>query len=536
MIIAADGKQREELQQDFMPVRIIESNNIENVEGLMEFHPACVSFKGFGWTGFRKPGSFVVLDFGKELCGGIRIVVRGVNGLAKWRVTFGESLTETYSTIGVKNATNDHAPRDFKFVTSGMSDLKFGQTGFRFVRLELIEGEEVAVQNIYAVSYLPFFEREAEIKTNDKLLNEIIKTAAYTLKLNFQNGYIWDGIKRDRLVWSGDLHPEILTSLYLFGDNDNIKNSLEFLKESTAEGAWINNIPSYSSWWVINLCEYCSFTENWEFFEENKEYALGIIERLDGCIAEDGTLELTDGFGMEYFLDWSTHNSEDAKVGVASQIRWMAQKFLAIEENAHCKSIINKLAPWVDVETSLKPVRAFQIIAGRHLGQEDAEMLQKDGAHGFSTFMAYYILRAMAKVGSEQSLDILKTYYGSMLSRGATSFWEDFDMDWLENSGRIDELPKEGQKDIHGDYGKYCYIKFRHSLCHGWASGVLSFIFEHILGVSIQDGGKKVSVKPHMLGLTDIDATIPLKDGMLEISIHGDDIQIKAPETTVVER
>ena len=59
---------------------------------------------------------------------------------------------------------------------------------------------------------------------------------------------------------------------------------------------------------------------------------------------------------------------------------------------------------------------------------------------------------------------------------------------------------------------------------------------EHILGVRIMEGGKKVSVKPHLSGLTDIDATIPLKDGMLEIAIHGDDIQIKAPETTVVER
>ena len=55
----------------------------------------------------------------------------------------------------------------------------------------------------------------------DALLNRIIDTAAYTLKLNLQNGYIWDGIKRDRLVWSGDLHQEILLSMYLYGDNAN---------------------------------------------------------------------------------------------------------------------------------------------------------------------------------------------------------------------------------------------------------------------------------------------------------------------------
>ena len=144
----------------------------------------------------------VVLDFGKEIHGSLRILTFGNVGrrYGEVNITLGESVAEAMSNVYEKNATNDHAPRDFEFVTSGMSDLKFGQTGFRFVRLELIEGEEVAVQNIYAVSYLPFFEREAEIKTNDELLNEIIKTAAYTLKLNFQNGYIWDGIKRDRRV------------------------------------------------------------------------------------------------------------------------------------------------------------------------------------------------------------------------------------------------------------------------------------------------------------------------------------------------
>lgn len=530
MIITVDGKQRRELQEDLMPVRIMEQVQIDNPEGLMKANASCVSFKETGWVGFDGNGSYVVLDFGKEICGGLRVVTRSQNAPAKWRVTFGESLTEAYTSVGEKNATNDHSPRDFEFITSTMSDMTVGQTGFRFVRLELLEGEYAIVQNIFAVSHLPFFEREAEIVTNDELLNEIIKTAAYTLKLNFQNGYIWDGIKRDRLVWCGDLHPEILTSLYLFGDNDNIRNSLTFLKESTAEGAWINAIPSYSAWWVINLCEYCAFTGNWEYFKENRSYALSIIERFHGCIQEDGALELTDGYEMEYFLDWSTHNHEDAKVGIASLLRWMAQKFLEIEENDHCKSIVAKLATWVDVETTVKPVRAFQVIAGRDRGPADAAMLQKDDAKGFSTFMAYYILKAIAVSGGENSLKILKTYYGGMLSRGATSFWEDFDMEWLENSGRVDEFPKEGQNDIHGDYGKYCYTKFRHSLCHGWASGVFAFVVEYILGIQIQDGGKTVVCNPHLMGLTDIDASIPLNTGLLKVSIHGENVKIETTE------
>ena len=66
-----------------------------------------------------------------------------------------------------------------------------------------------------------------------------------------------------------------------------------------------------------------------------------------------------------------------------------------------------------------------------------------------------------------------------MLSIGATTFFEDFDVEWLENSSRIDRLPKKNQKDIHGDFGKHCYVGFRHSFCHGWSSGVIRFIFDN---------------------------------------------------------
>ena len=83
----------------------------------------------------------MILDFGKELCGGIRVITMDAKGMVKWRITFGESLTECCAKIGEKNETNDHSPRDIEAVTGMMSDLRFGQTGFRFVRMELIEGE-----------------------------------------------------------------------------------------------------------------------------------------------------------------------------------------------------------------------------------------------------------------------------------------------------------------------------------------------------------------------------------------------------------
>lgn len=82
-----------------------------------------------------------------------------------------------------------------------------------------------------------------------------------------------------------------------------------------------------------------------------------------------------------------------------------------------------------------------------------------------------------------------------MLKLGATTFWEDFDISWTENAAGIDEIVPEGKTDIHGDFGKHCYKQFRHSLCHGWASGPTAFLSQKVLGIEILEPGcKKVRI------------------------------------------
>jgi len=121
---------------------------------------------------------------------------------------------------------------------------------------------------------------------------------------------------------------------------------------------------------------------------------------------------------------------------------------------------------------------ALKYMATGILTEEDKARLVEGGAKGMSTFMSYYILKAVASFNKEMAISMMKEYYGAMLAKGATTFFEDFDMEWGDNSCRIDEFPTENQKDIHGDFGAHCYIGFRHSLCHGWSAGVLQFIKE----------------------------------------------------------
>ena len=50
--------------------------------------------------------------------------------------------------------------------------------------------------------------------------------------------YIWDGIKRDRLVWIGDLHPEVMTVNTVFGYNEVIPKSL--IRPISNAVAWLD--------------------------------------------------------------------------------------------------------------------------------------------------------------------------------------------------------------------------------------------------------------------------------------------------------
>jgi len=145
--------------------------------------------------------------------------------------------------------------------------------------------------------------------------------------------------------------------------------------------------------------------------------------------------------------------------------------------------------------------------------------LSVGGAANFSTFYGYYMLEAKAMAGDYQgSLDVIRNYWGAMLDLGATTFWEDFNLDWVPNASRIDELVPEGKKDIHGDYGAYCYLGFRHSLCHGWASGPTAWLTRHVLGIKVvAPGSDVIEIKPNLGDLKFVEGTFPTPHGLLYV-------------------
>ena len=53
-------------------------------------------------------------------------------------------------------------------------------------------------------------------------------------------------------------------------------------------------------------------------------------------------------------------------------------------------------------------------------------------------------------------------------------------------------MPQQNLPDYHGDHGTDCYTGYRRSLAHAWATGILPFVIENVLGIHVQEDGSVV--------------------------------------------
>lgn len=512
------------------PTRIIwQTDNVKNAKQFLKegkhqattINKNVVEFKNDDNT------AAVLLDFGKELHGGLEIVTgmfRGKNPI-NIRIRFGESVSEAMSNVGEDGATNDHAMRDMNLKLPWCGKIEIGNTGFRFVRIDLLDNDrELLLKEVNAISVMCDIPYLGSFKSNDERLNKIWETGAYTVHLNMQE-YLWDGIKRDRLVWVGDMHPEVMTILAVFGANEVVTKSLDFMKEITPLPGWMNgSYSSYSMWWLLIQHQWYMNTGDVNYLRKNKEYIYGLLALLEENIDSVGK----ESFEGECFLDWPTRSNQiEVRKGMQALLAMcfdagesIALTFNNKEKAGHYRTVSQKLKSYKHEFPKRKSPGALLAMAGiLNPKVVNDDLLIKDGVKDISTFYGYYVLNAMAMGGNYQgAIDVIREYWGAMLDLGATSFWEDFDIDWTKNAGRIDEIVPDNKVDIHRTYGDYCYKGFRHSFCHGWASGPTAWLSQYVLGVNIMSPGcKKIKIEPHLEDLEWVEGTYPTPYGLVHI-------------------
>ena len=515
-----------EFVSDYLiPTRVVLTEGpVTSPEVLTMPYPGQVSTSEEHMTEFG-PGGSVLLDFGKEIQGGIQITraMYGSHDPARFRLVLGESVSEALSDVTEKGstATNDHAVRDFEISVPWLGAAEYGNSGFRFARLDYLGDDEqtalVAVRAISKYRDIPYL---GSFHCSDKRLDNIWQTGAYTVHLNMQE-YLWDGIKRDRLVWIGDMHPEVMTVGTVFGNHEVVRKSLDYVREGTPEG-WMNGICSYSLWWIIIHHHLYQWYGDMDYLQEQKGYLMTLLEKVLDNI--DGSKEnYTDG----RFIDWPSNDKPDvihaglqaltvrALEAGAEMCEWLNDEYL----RERCSKAAARMREYVPDAVGNSQAAALLSIQGMMDAEEASKIILENGPEKFTSFMGYYLIEALAKGGHyAEAMDLISKYWGKMLDLGATTFWEDFNYADAENAARIDEIVPEDKFDIHADGGAWCYVGLRHSFCHGWASGPTTWLSRHVLGIEpVGVGFKQVRIEPHLGDLQWAEGTFPTPYGVISV-------------------
>jgi hypothetical protein len=510
------------------PTRVVwkSEQGVANAENLLKSHSGQAVLNEPMPPLVLQPGAGVLLDFGVEIAGSVDLftTMTASKDMPSVRVRFGESVAEAMSDIGERGAENDHALRDQVVKVPWLGKKSVGPSGFRFVRIDnadpKIDLQLSQVRAVLTIRDVPYI---GSFKCSDERLNNIWRTGAYTVQLNMQD-FLWDGVKRDRLVWLGDMHPEVSVIDSVFGYNEVVPKSLDMIRDVTPVSEWMNGISSYSMWWILIKKDWYIQHGNLGYLKEQKTYLTALLKRLTTYVGEDGR-ETLDGMR---FLDWPT---ADDKVAVHEGLQ--AMMTMTMEAGAElcqtlgdgdtaalCTATAAKLRKHQPESSGRKSPAALLALAGfRDATEVSDNVLKKGGPTDLSTFYGFYVLKALAKSGDvDTGLDFISKYWGGMLEMGATTFWEDFDLAWTKDAGRIDELVQPGKRDLHGDFGAYCYVGFRHSFCHGWAGGPTAWLSANILGITPAAAGcAKVKIEPHLGHLDWVEGDYPTPRGPIHV-------------------
>ncbi len=521
-IISAEKDERTRVV--VLPKRIVASDNVDNPDWLLQKHSGqSTIWAGKGAT--FPPGSSILLDFGFELHGSLQLVsVMTPHNPVRLRIRFGESVSET---LGEPN--NDHAMHDYSLSAANMGTTESGMTAFRFVRIDNIDSVSCSIREIRAVFLFLDCDYLGSFDSSDDLLNQIWFASARTVQLCMQE-YLWDAPKRDRLIWMGDIHPEVCAIAAAFGKLNVVERSLDLVRDETPFPRFMNGMISYTVSWGLAHWSWFRAFGDLDYLRQQHDYFKQFIDTFQNMFDKD-----PDGFAKWGFIDWCHPHDEKGILagGFQAQCVWSFRKFAELFEALGDPVYAEKCLKFASGLAAVKgnPGSARSVLSHRVLaGMEDPVRANRDffSVNPFADitpYQGFYLLHARAMAGDfDGALNVIRNYWGGMIQLGSETFWEHFDIDWLKNASRIDELPQPGKHDVHAEYGQACFAKLRNSFCHGWGAGPLPWMQKYILGVQfLSPGGKNIRIEPHLCDLKYVTGTIPTAFGLLKLEHVADD-------------
>ncbi len=398
---------------------------------------------------------------------------------------------------------------------------------FRYLRIDACGLEKVLCHALFSpVCYRGAF------ASGDRELDDIWMRSAYTLRL-CQRHFLIDGVKRDRLPWSGDLRISLLSSCFTFADSRIVENTLQILGSSGVLGH-INAITDYSLWYIINQ-------DTWQLYSGHREFLVReypkIVTVLENLMHEEAP---DTGFldrGRWTFIDWADFNKISslqilyfwalkAGAGLACRMEDPVHEDLWRRKADTLASRIREkfrdpgkgiYRDGTEGEAIHRHANFLAVLSGLETASEPiADLLAgKDLPEVGTPYMAAMEIQALAGAGfREAALRKLRGLWGAMLKDGATTFYEAFD-------------PSRSGGDRYSFYDR----PFGLSLCHAWGAGPAWLLPEIFFGIRpVEDGWKKFEVNPAALLPGEVHLTVPTPGGEIELALEAGKLSVKAPQ------
>ena len=387
--------------------------------------------------------------------------------------------------------------------------------------------------------YLPIPDK-GEFHCDDELINKIWEVAAYTLHLNTREAF-FDGIKRDRWVWSGDAYQSYFVNYYLMNDNDIVRRTQRILRGADPMTTHINTISDYTFYWISAMWEYYFHTGDIDFIRAMYETMLSTMDFVEGRLDEDGLYAKRRGDWV--FVDWTTFFDKDAgplcaeqmllcraydcmaKVASLMEDEKTAEKYTALTKDLNEK--INRLfwdeekCAFIDAYTTgnrnvTRHANIFALLYNLTSDERKEKIIKNVIKNAeipaiTTPYFEFFELDAMCAIGEHQYMtDMLHSYWGGMLAHGATTIWEEY-------------FPEKSRVENYAMYGQ----PYDKSLCHAWGASPIYLLGKYALGVRpTSPAYATYEVKPNLMCFGEFEGKVPAGNGIVSVKMTKETVTV----------
>lgn len=490
-----------------------------------------------------KDRTVVAIDFGKMVVGYPELSAESEEG-GKIDIGFAEILgTDGWPDIAKMVSQAD----SLTFKKGDFHHLWRERRAFRYAVLIFKDfSKPVLLQSftVKTVNY-PADDRESYFNSSDDLLNEIYAVAKYTAKISRQSIFE-DCPHRERAQYLGDVRMVSLVNYYNYSDKDLVKKALWDYALSQEEDGFVKAvypagvkmiIPDYSAQWISAVWEYYLFSGDTLFLKKIYPNVKKQIEGFDRYTHTDGLVVNQPGWWVfiDHGKDKRIENKSASlnlyyyeallgaskiagKLGLSQDNQLFSQKSETLKKTITKSYWLNDIGLYDDCVIGGVPcnhpsrqTNYLALLFGFDFGGKEKlsvnKLLFDQNMQTIITpyFNTFAVDSLFTNGYPNEAVNLLRDYWGAMIKKGATTFWETYD-------------PKTGKETS----------AFGESLSHGWSSGPAYLLPKWVLGIKPTSANfSTFEVKPVLTDLKFAFGRIPANNGKIEVYWKaGDELEL----------